>query len=100
VDACDAFADCPHAKPHSVKDNCAKVCERTGCAPRAICTLAAPTILPPNTAVAHIPASYAARWARLQGELANFHAANVRAIDPVLVLRFMDYIEQAAEAAQ
>jgi hypothetical protein len=37
------------------------------------------------------------KWSALREELVDLQEKGVRTIDPVLVLRFMDYIEQAAE---
>jgi hypothetical protein len=84
---CAAAADCEHAKPHAIKDNCPnEECGRTGRTADAVC----------------VPASGErdCKWSALRGELVDLQEKGVRSIDPVLVLRFMDYIEQAAEAAQ
>jgi hypothetical protein len=43
---------------------------------------------------------YKAAWQRLRKEMADLKHNGVRSIDPVLILRFMDYIEQAAEVRQ
>ncbi len=50
---------------------------------------------PAPAAVAESKPNHAAMRSRLRSELEDLDIKGVRSIDPVLVLRFMDYIEQA-----
>jgi hypothetical protein len=81
-----AVVDCEHAKPHAAAGDCPnEACIRAGCPENAVCV---PVVIPDP------------KWSALREELQDLQEKGVRSIDPVLVLRFMDYIEQAAEAAQ
>ena len=75
IQGCNSIG-CEHRVPHTHRDNCHYSCDGE-----------CERVDDP-------------KWSALREELQDLQEKGVRTIDPVLVLRFMDYIEQAAEAAQ
>ena len=79
--------DCPHDTKHELLPDCARPCYHCGEAAGCHETSA------PVEAKAHEP-DYKRMWERLDTDLYSLEEHGVRTIDPILVRRFMSYIQQ------
>ena len=95
--------ECMHSVPHAHTLPCDRKCERY---PGGVCVPYVSENIPTADAVAFTatPESedvfYKMMWNRLRGELQEFQDTDCHTIDPIVVLRFMDYIEEATPCHQ